>query len=94
VIAEYLRLRAHHLRPGHPADRARPRAADGVAHPHRSRADRVAATNQLTALLEALWPGAAAVFADVASPISLAFLTRYPTPAHAATLGEKRMDAF
>ena len=41
---------------------------------------RVAATNQLAALLEAFWPGAEAIFADVASPISLAFLTRYPTP--------------
>jgi hypothetical protein len=37
---------------------------------------------------------AAQVFADVESPISLAFLTRYPTPAHAAALGEKRMAAF
>ncbi len=26
--------------------------------------------------------------------ISLAFLTRYPSPAHAAALGEKRMAAF
>ena len=55
---------------------------------------RVAATNQLSALLEAHWPGAKAIFADVESPISLDFLTRYPTPAAAAHLGEKRMAAF
>ena len=55
---------------------------------------RVAATNQLSALLEAHWPGARAVFADVESPISLEFLTRYPTPAAARHLGEKRMAAF
>jgi transposase len=55
---------------------------------------RVAATNQLSALLEAHWPGAKAVFADVESPVSLEFLTRYPTPAAARHLGEKRMAAF
>jgi hypothetical protein len=55
---------------------------------------RVAATNQLSALLEAHWPGATAIFADVESPISLEFLTRYPTPAAARHLGEKRMAAF
>jgi transposase len=55
---------------------------------------RVAATNQLAALLDAYWPGAKAVFADVESPISLAFLARYPTPAAAAHLGEKRLAAF
>ena len=55
---------------------------------------RVAATNQLSALLDAHWPGARAIFADVESPISLEFLTRYPTPGAAAHLGEKRMAAF
>jgi transposase len=55
---------------------------------------RVAATNQLSALLDGHWPGAKAIFADVESPVSLEFLTRYPTPAAAAHLGEKRMAAF
>ena len=31
---------------------------------------RVAATNQLSALLDAHWPGAKAIFADVESPIA------------------------
>jgi transposase len=55
---------------------------------------RVALANQLRDLLEQFWPGAAAVFADVDSPIALEFLDRYPTPASAAALGEKRMAAF
>jgi hypothetical protein len=55
---------------------------------------RVAATNQLSALLEAHWPGAGAIFADAGSPVSLEFLTRYPTPASARHLGEKRLAAF
>src|SRR5680860_473950 len=52
------------------------------------------ATNQLAALLDLHWPGAKAIFADVESPIALKFLTRYPTPASAARLGEKRIAAF
>ena len=50
--------------------------------------------NQLRCLLEQFWPGAAAIFADVDSPIALDFLDRYPTPASAAALGDKRMAAF
>lgn len=94
VIAEYLRLRAHRLRAAVPySDETK--ALRVVA---RTRSDlveaRVAATNQLAALLDAHWPGAKEIFADVASPISLAFLTRYPTPATAAHLGVKRSAAF
>jgi transposase len=57
-------------------------------------AQRVALANQLRCLLEQFWPGAAGVFADVESPIALDFLDRYPTPASAAALGEKRMATF
>src|SRR5262249_38084055 len=57
-------------------------------------ATRVALANQLRALLESFWPGAAAIFADVASPIALAFLARYPTPQSAARLGPRRLAAF
>jgi transposase len=94
VIAEYLRLRAHHLRAATPLTEH----TTALRIASRTRSElveaRVAATNQLSALLDTHWPGAKEVFADVASPISLAFLTRYPTPAHAAHLGEKRMAAF
>jgi transposase len=57
-------------------------------------AQRVALANQLRALLERFWPGAAAIFADVDSPIALAFLARYPTPARAERLGEHRLAQF
>ncbi|MGW4720953.1 IS110 family transposase [Nocardia sp. NPDC004260] len=94
VIAEYLRLRQHRLHVAAPYSDATVAVRTLV----RTRGDlvdqRVAATNQLTALLEAHWPGAKAIFADVESPISLAFLTKYPTPDAAARLGEKRMAAF
>ncbi len=94
VIADYLRVRHHRLRVLTPfSDETRAlrtvvRTRDDLV------AQRVAATNQLGALLDAFWPGATCVFADIASPIALAFLTRYPTPASAARLGEKRMAAF
>ncbi|MDN5721316.1 IS110 family transposase [Corynebacterium sp.] len=94
VIAEYLRLRHHRLAPVQPysdetkALRTVVRTRDDIVEM------RVATTNQLSALLDDFWPGAKAVFADVESPISLAFLRRYPTAAAAAHLGEKRMAAF
>jgi transposase len=55
---------------------------------------RVALANQLRALLESFWAGAAAIFADIDSPIALAFLARYPTPQSAERLGPKRLAAF
>src|SRR5439155_8564381 len=41
---------------------------------------KVALANQLRAQLDAYWPGARRIFADVDSPIGLAFLERYPSP--------------
>ncbi len=55
---------------------------------------RVALCNQLRAELERFWPGAAVIFADLDSPISLAFLERYPSPIDARGLGEKRLAQF
>jgi Transposase IS116/IS110/IS902 family/Transposase len=55
---------------------------------------RVAATNQLSACLDAFWPGAKQVFADLERPIALDFLARYPTPESAARLGEAPMQGF
>jgi transposase len=57
-------------------------------------AERVALANQLRALLESFWPGAVTIFADVDSPIALAFLERYPTPQRAQRLGPQRLAAF
>ncbi len=50
--------------------------------------------NQLRAQLDAFWPGARRIFADIDSPIGLAFLERYPSPADARNLGAKRLAGF
>jgi transposase len=55
---------------------------------------RVSLANQLRAQLDAFWPGAKRIFADVDSPIALAFLERYPAPADAHALGAKRLAGF
>ena len=94
ILADLLRTDGHRfpaLRP--PSDdtralRALVRGRDALV------AQRVALANQLRALLERFWPGAAGIFADVDSPIALAFLTRYPTPHAAARLGAKRLAQF
>jgi len=94
LLADLLRTDGHRFRPLRPlsdevkALRALVRGRDDLV------AERVAVANQLRALLESYWPGAARIFADVDSPIALAFVERYPTPRSAARLGEKRMAAF
>lgn len=55
---------------------------------------RVRLANELRAQLDAFWPGAARIFADVDSPIALAFLERYPAPIDARGLGERRLEGF
>lgn len=57
-------------------------------------AARIALANQLRAQLDAFWPGAGRIFADIDSPIGLAFLERYPAPSDARGLGPKRLAAF
>jgi transposase len=94
LLADLLRTDGHRFRPLPPlADETRAlrtlvRGRDDLV------AARVALANQLRALLEQVWPGAARIFADVDSPIALAFLTRYPTAYSAARLGEKRLAHF
>src|SRR5216117_4026684 len=94
ILADLLRTDGHRFRPLHPpsddtrALRALVRGRDDLV------AQRIALANQLRALLERFWPGAAAIFADVDSPIALAFLARYPTPDSAARLGEQRLAQF
>ena len=55
---------------------------------------RVALCNQLRAELERFWPGPIGLFKDLDSPISLAFLAKYPSPRDARALGPKRLEAF
>jgi transposase len=94
LLADLLRTDGHRFAPLAPqsdeirALRALVRGRDDLV------ATRVQLANQLRTLLESFWPGAAAVFADVDSPIALSFIERYPTPGSAARLGPKRMAAF
>lgn len=57
-------------------------------------AARVALANQLRSTLDAFWPGATHIFAAVDSPIGLAFLKRFPSPASARSLTETRLARF
>lgn len=55
---------------------------------------RVALANQLCAHLKVVFPGAVGLFRDLDSPISLTFLTRFPTVDKAAWLSIKRLGAW
>lgn len=55
---------------------------------------RVRLANELRAQLDGFWPGAGQIFPVIDSRIALAFLRRYPSPADARGLGEKRLAAF
>lgn len=94
LLADALRTDGHRFRAlAPPSDairalRALVRGRDDLV------AARVELANQLRSLLESYWPGATAIFADIDSPIALAFVQRYPTPEAAARLGEKRLAAF
>jgi transposase len=93
VLAEPARTDAHRFRALVP-DSDETKALKALT---RAREDlvgvRVELANQLRAQLGAFWPGAL-IFREVDSPISLAFLERYPSPADAEGLGAARMAAF
>jgi transposase len=94
MLADILRTDGHRFRPliavsdEIKALRALVRGRDDLV------VQRVALANQLRSLLEGFWPGAAAIFAEIDSPIALAFIGRYPTPDSARHLGEKRLASF
>jgi transposase len=94
LLADLLRTDGHRFRALKPSSddlralRALVRTRDDLVQ------QRVSLANQLRSLLESFWPGAVAVFADIDSPIALAFVHRYSTPATAEHLGEKRLASF
>jgi transposase len=94
VLAELARTDAHRFRLLVPdtdatkAPRALSRARDDLVR------HRVALANELRAQLDCFWPGATTVFAEIDSPIALAFLRRDPSPADAHGLGEQRLARF
>jgi transposase len=85
------RARLHPLIPDSSQTAALRRACrarrDLVAH-------RVGAANQLRAHLRAVFPGAAGLFADIDSLITLAFLTRFPTQDKADWLTPARLGRW
>ena len=94
VLCELARTDAHRFRLLEP-DSDQTKALRALT---RSREDlvaaRVALANQLRAELDRFWPGPVGLFAALDSPISLAFLARYPSPTDTRGLGEKRMAGF
>jgi transposase len=94
VLADTLRTDPGLLRPLQPDSNATVVLRQTV----RARGDlveaRVALANQLRAHLKLVFPGAVGLFADLDSPISLAFLTRFPTADKAAWLSRKRLGSW
>ncbi|MEW5931953.1 MAG: IS110 family transposase [Gemmatimonadota bacterium] len=94
VLADVVRTDRRRLRPlvrdseATTALRSMVRARrDLVAH-------RVAVANQLRAHLQSVFPGAATLFRDIDSEISLRFLERFATQAQADWLSPKRLAAW
>lgn len=94
LLAELLRTDGHRFRPLCPQSPE----IRGLRALVRGRQDllnaRVRQANQLRSLLESFWPGAAGVFCEIDSPIALAFIQHFPTPASANRLGAARMASF
>lgn len=94
VLADVLRTDGHRLRALRP-DSDATRSLRALV---RARKDlikhRLALANQLRANLLQGFPGAVGLFADLDSPISLAFLKRFPTADRAAWLTERRLNAW
>ena len=94
LLADLLRTDGHRWRELSPqsdsirALRALVRSRDDLV------STRVALSNQLRSTLEAFWPGAACIFADISSPIALAFLRRYPSATAGAKLTEASLARF
>lgn len=94
VLADTLRTDGHRWRPlreDHPetkALRAMCRARKDLVE------TRVQVMNQLRANLELAFPGAVGLFSRPDSPITLAFLRRFPTAAKATWLSPARLDRW
>jgi len=94
VLADVTRTDRHRLQPlvrdsaATTAIRTTVRARrDLVAH-------RVAAANQLRAHLQLVFPGAASLFADIDTAISLSFIERFTTQTQADWLSPKRLGTW
>jgi len=94
VLADVVRTGVRRLRP---LERDSEQAA-ALRSTVRARRDlvghRVAAANQLRAHLQIVFPGATALFAEVDSEITLAFLSRFTTQEQAGRVSPRRLGAW
>jgi transposase len=94
VLADCLRTDGARLRPLR-TDSAETRALRGLVRARKDLvAHRVALANQLRAHLQVVFPGAVGLFADIDSPISLRFLSRFPSASAADWLSERRLGSW
>lgn len=94
VLADVLRTDRHRLRPMTP-DSSETKALRAITRTRKDLVEaRVALMNQLRAQLELCFPGAVGLFYELDSPMSIAFLRRYPTAFRAQRLTEARLAAF
>jgi transposase len=94
VLADTLRTDRGRLRPLEPDSPATVSLRSAVRARRDLVAHRVAACNQLRAHLQGCFPGAVGLFADLDSPVSLAFLARFDCQDRADWLSPKRLEAW
>ena len=94
LLADVLRTDGHRLAPLTP-DSEPTKVLRALSRTRKDLQEaRVALCNQLTAQLERCFPGAIGLFADLHSPVAVAFLRRYPTSHAAAGLTQAKLAAF
>jgi transposase len=94
VLADVARTDARRLTPLHPDTTQTTVLRSAVRARSDLIATRVALCNQLRAHLRVVFPAAVGLFADLDSPISLTFLTRFPSAGKAAWLSHRRLGAW
>jgi transposase len=94
VLADVLRTDGHRLTPLYPDSPQTLALRSAVRARHDLVSARVGLCNQLRAHLRVVFPGAVGLFAELDSPISLAFLERFPTADAAAWLTHRRLGAW
>jgi len=94
VLADTLRTDRARLRPLEPDSPATVSLRSAVRARRDLVAHRVAVCNQLRAHLQGCFPGAVGLFADLDSPVSLAFLARFDCQDRADWLSPRRMAAW
>jgi transposase len=94
VLADTLRTDRARLRPLEPDSPATATLRSAVRARRALVAHRVAACNQLRAHLQGCFPGAVGLFAELDSPVSLAFLARFDCQDRADWLSPRRMAAW